>query len=398
MCVDPAVNPLGPSLSDADEELLHGVRELAGRLGNDEVIARDSAGRFPSEAWRELAAAGLTGLPIPTEFGGRGASAVATVAALTTLGGVCTDNGLMFALGAHLWACAEPIASFGTPEQKKQWLPGLCDGSFIGAHAATEPAAGSDAGAISTTAVRTSTGWTLNGHKTFITNGPIADIFLVTAVTDPSHGSMGISAFLVPRSASGLSIGEPIDKSGLRAAQMGEITLANCQLEADAVLGTPGAGMAIFTAAMTRERTFILAPTIGVMERLADECCRYASQRQQFGTPIGEFQSVSNRLADMRLRAYTARLLIERVAELTDRRQARMHDAAMVKLHLSESFLATAMDAVHIHGGRGYTTAMEFERMVRDAMGSRIYSGTSDIQRNLISRAGMRAARKHASL
>ena len=375
------------SLSDVDEALVEGIGELDGRLLHEEVIARDAAGTFSRAAWRELAAAGLTGLPVPEEYGGRGASAVSTVAALAELGRVCTDNGLMFSLGAHLWACTDPIALHGDDAQRKHWLPGLCDGSLIGAHAATEPEAGSDAAAIGTTAVPDGDGWLLNGTKTFITNAPVADVFLVTAVTEPSRGWLGLSAFLVPAGTPGLTVGPVVEKSGLRTAPMADVVMADCRVGPEALLGAPGAGMPIFTAAMVRERTFILAPALGVLARLADRCAEYAAGRRQFGAPIADFQSVSNRLAEMRLRAHTARLLTFWAAWLTDQRQVRPEHAAMVKLHVAEALLASALDAVQVHGGAGYTTGLELERMVRDAMGARLYSGTTDIQRNVISHA-----------
>ncbi|MGH3647263.1 MAG: acyl-CoA dehydrogenase family protein [Micromonosporaceae bacterium] len=363
------------------------ARELGERISKEDVIGRDRAGEFSYEAWRELAAAGLTGICVPTRYGGRGMTAVDAVAALEALGEGCTDNGLMFALGAHLWACAYPLVRFGTEPQRQRWLPGLADGTVIGAHAATEPGAGSDAAAIRTTAVKTGTGWALNGVKTFITNAPVAGLFLVTAVTEPDHGAMGISGFLVPGDAPGLSVGPVVDKSGLRTALMAELRLTDCVVGPDALLGAPGAGMALFTAAMTAERAFILAPALGTLHRLAEQCMTYAKRRRQFGAPLSDFQAVSHRIADMRVRAQSGRLLAYWVAGLTDQRKIRPHHAAMVKLQLAESLLASALDAVRLHGGAGYTTDLELERMVRDAMGAQLYSGTSEIQRDLIARA-----------
>ncbi|MGH3715162.1 MAG: acyl-CoA dehydrogenase family protein [Micromonosporaceae bacterium] len=374
------------SLGGVDDGFLSLVRELGQRIAKDDVISRDRTGEFSHDAWRELATAGLTGLCVPGEYGGRGDDAVTTVAALEALGESCTDNGLMFALGAHLWACAYPLARFGDPDQRARWLPGLAGGSLIGAHAATEAGAGSDAAAIRTAAIRAGDGWTLHGVKTFITNAPVAGLFLVTAVTEPDHGPMGISGFLVPGDAPGLTVGPAVDKSGLRTAPMAEVRLDDCRVGADALLGAPGAGMAMFTAAMTAERAFILAPALGVLHRLAEQCAAYARRRRQFGAPLADFQAVSHRIADARLRAQNARLLAYWVAWLTDQRQVRPHHAAMVKLQLAESLLATALDAVQLHGGTGYTTEPELERMVRDAMGARIYSGTSEIQRDLIAR------------
>ncbi|MGH3737544.1 MAG: acyl-CoA dehydrogenase family protein [Micromonosporaceae bacterium] len=374
------------SLGGSDSDYPRVARDIGERIGKD-TLARDRTGEFHHSGWRELAAAGLTGLCVPTRYGGRQLTATDTVAVLEALGGSCVDNGLMFALGAHLWACTYPLVRFGDDAQRERWLPGLASGGLIGAHAATEPGAGSDAAAIRTTAIRTDTGWVLNGTKTFITNAPVAGLFLVTAVTEPDHGAMGISGFLVPAGAPGLTAGPVVEKSGLRTALMAEVRLADCQVGPDALLGSPGSGMALFTAAMTAERGFILAPAVGTLHRLAEQCAAYAKRRRQFGSPLSGFQAVSHRIADMRLRAQSARLLAYWVAGLTDQRKVRPHHAAMAKLQLSESLLASALDAVQLHGGAGYTTELELERMVRDAMGARVYSGTSEIQRDLIARA-----------
>ena len=383
-------------VSDIDAAHTQAMRQLGTRLNTRDIMARDSAGTFCRQGWKELAAAGLTGLPIPQRYGGQHASALSTVTALAALGQTCTDNGLLFALGAHLWACADPIARFGTQAHKQQWLPGLCDGSLVGAHAATEPDAGSDAAGIRTTATRTPQGWVLNGEKTFVTNAPVADVFVVTARTHPERGSLGLSMFLLPRHTPGLTVGPPIATSGLRTAPMASVTFEDCHLDHDALMGAEGAGMALFSATMTHERTFITAPLVGALHRLAEQCATYTTQRHQFGVPIGDFQSVSNRVAQMRLRAETAALLTQKVAWLTDQRRARAHHAAMVKLHVSEAFLASALDAVQIHGGYGYATDTQLERMVRDAMGARLYSGTSDIQHTLIARARVQQPAKGA--
>ncbi|NUS71858.1 MAG: acyl-CoA dehydrogenase [Corynebacteriales bacterium] len=376
------------ALGAADESYVQEIRALGARLTAQDIIARDAAGLFSREAWKELAQAGLAGLPVSAEYGGKQASAQLAVAALSALGRTFADNGLMFALGAHLWACVDPINNFGTQTQKSRWLPGLADGSLIGAHAATEPQAGSDAGAIKTVAEKTATGWRLNGLKTYVTNAPVADVFLVSAITSPERGTLGMSIFVVPRITSGLVIGPVIDKAGMRTAQMSEVHFDDCEVPADALLGAEGAGMAIFTATMLRERSFINAPIVGVLQRLADQSMEYAKTREQFGTRIATFQAVTNRIADMRVRSATAELLMYRIAWLSDTGQIRAEDAAMMKLHSSEAFMASATDAMRIHGAFGYTTAAELERMQRDAMGALLYSGTSDIQRNIIARAG----------
>jgi alkylation response protein AidB-like acyl-CoA dehydrogenase len=326
------------------------------------------------------------GLPVPPEYGGVGATATTIAAVMDGLGYGCADNGLIFALGAQIWACEHPILRFGSEEQKRRYLPGLCDGSLIAAHAMTEPGSGSDAMSLSTAATRTDDGWVLNGSKTFATNAPESDVFVVFATTNRQLGFAGLSAFLVDRDTPGLDVGRPFSKMGLRTSHLGEVFFADCMIPEDALLGSVGAGLAIFNSSMRWERSLILAPAVGTMRRQLERSVAYARERVQFGQPIGSFQAVSHRLADMKLRLETAHLMLYRMAGLLDAGTATDLDAAMTKLHLSESLVKSSLDAVQIHGGSGYVSETGLERDVRDALGSRIYSGTSDMQRNVIAR------------
>lgn len=339
---------------------------------------------FAREAWRRCAEFGIQGLPIPTEYGGLGAEALSVVLALEGLGYGCKDNGLIFSLNAQLWACVLPIVKFGTQEQKARYLPRLSDGSIIAAHAMSEPGSGSDAFALSTTATPSGDGYVLNGSKTFVTNAPVADVLVVFATTDRSRGFAGLCAFLVPRDVPGLSVGRPLRKMGLNTSLMSEVFLNDCVVSADHLLGQPGAGMAIFNSSMEWERGCILACTVGTMQRQLERCIAYARERRQFGQPIGKFQAVSHRMADMKLRLETARLMLYKMGWLLDRGESTPLDSALTKLCLSESFVQSSMDALAIHGGYGYMAEYELERELRDAIGSRIYSGTSDMQRNII--------------
>jgi alkylation response protein AidB-like acyl-CoA dehydrogenase len=359
------------------------VAALARTL-NDDVAARDATHTFSRGAWARCAEIGIQGLPVPEEYGGSGAGATTIVLALEALGDGCTDNGLLFSLNAQMWACEIPIVRFGSEEQKRRYLPGLCDGSLIGAQAMTEPGSGSDAFGLATTAEQRDRSYILNGSKTFVTNGPEADVVVVFASTRPGGGFAGVSAFLVERATAGLSIGRPLEKMGLRTSPMSELFLEDCEVPAESMLGKPGAGFAIFNLAMLWERSCILASTVGAMQRQLERCVAHARERRQFGRPIGKFQAVSHRIADMKVRLETARLLVYRLAWLLERDEATPLDAAIAKLYLSESFLQSSLDALQIHGGYGYMAEYELEREVRDAVGSRIHSGTSDIQRNLI--------------
>jgi alkylation response protein AidB-like acyl-CoA dehydrogenase len=360
------------------------IIKFAQRELNDDLIQRDADEAFSPEAWKKCAAFGIQGLPVPEEYGGGGADALTIMLALEAIGYGCKDNGLIFSINAQMWSCEIPIVRFGTEEQKRRYLPGLCDGSLIGVQGMTEPGSGSDAFSLTTTAARTDGAYVLNGTKTFITNAPIADVFVVFASTDRSKGFGGISAFLVDRDAPGLSVSRPFHKMGLRTSPMSEVILSDCQIPAEHLLGPEGAGMAIFNSSMEWERSCILASATGTMERQVEQCLSYAREREQFRQPIGKFQAVSHRIVDMKVRLETARLLLYRLGWLKSRGKPSPMESALVKLYVSECFVRNSMDALQIHGGYGYMAEYELEREVRDAIGSRIYSGTSDIQRNII--------------
>jgi alkylation response protein AidB-like acyl-CoA dehydrogenase len=251
----------------------------------------------------------------------------------------------------------------------------------------TEPGSGSDAyGGLKTSAEKRGDHYVLNGTKTFITNAPVADLMVVFATVDPAKGAQGITAFLVERSAPGLSVIGPIAKMGLTTVPMGQVILENCPVPAAQRLGREGSGVAIFTHAMEWERAFILASAVGAMERLLETCIQYARRRQQFGQPIGKFQLVASRIVDMKLRLETARALLYKVAWLKAQDRSAFLEAALAKLYISESWVASCLDAMQVHGGYGYLTEFEVERELRDALGSKFYSGTSEIQRLIIAR------------
>ena len=373
-------------LDDEQRSLQRSIIAFAqGELGHD-LDRRDHEGTFPSEDWRKCAQLGLLGMPVPAEYGGLGVSAVTIAGALEGLGYGCTDNGLIFSLNAHMWACEMPIVHFGTEEQKRRWLPGMCDGSLIAAHGMTEPESGSDAFALRTTATPVDGGWLLNGSKTFVTNAPDSDLFIVFATTDRSLGFGGLCAFVLERGAPGLEVGAPFSKMGLRTSHLSELFLTDCHVSTNVLLGEPGGGMAIFNSSMRWERSLILAAAVGTMRRQLERCIAHARERVQFNAPIGSFQAVSHPLADMRLRLQTSHLMLYRIAALLDAGTATDLDAAMTKLHLSEALVKSSLDALQIHGGSGYVTETGLERDVRDALGGRIYSGTSELQRNVIAR------------
>lgn len=356
-------------------------RELA-----DDVAARDRTATFSREHWRRCAEVGLQGLPMPEAYGGGGADVLTAVLALEALGYACDDAGLCFGINAQLWSVQMPILRFGTEAQRQRYLPRLCSGEWIGAHAMSEPGSGSDAFAMTTRAVPQDGGYVLTGTKTFVSNAPAADLFVVFATVGREHGVLGITAFLVERDAPGLRVGRAIDKMGLRTSPMAEVILEECFVPAEQRLGREGRAAAIFNDSMEWERGCLLASEVGAMQRQLERCVAYARERQQFGRPIADFQSVSNRLADMKLRVEAARLLLYRAAWTKQQGCAAASEASEAKLFASEALVQSCLDAVQVHGGYGFTTEYGVERSLRDAVGSRLYSGTSDIQRAIIAR------------
>jgi len=367
------------------QELIRFARE---RLNRD-LLERDAQGSFSRNLWVECAKVGVQGLPIPEEYGGQGADALTTVVALEALGYGCRDNGLLFSLNAHMWSGAMPIARFGTEEQKRRYLPGLCDGTLIGVQGMTEPGSGSDAFSLKTTAEIRGDSVVLNGSKTFITNAPVADLFVIFASTRPSAGPLGISAFIVEAGTSGLEISPPMSKMGLRTSPTGELYFDNCVIPAENLLGRPGNGMAIFNHSIDWERGCILATAVGAMQRQLEQVIAYAKDRQQFGQPIAAFQAVSHRIAEMEVRLQASRMLLYKAAWAKDREGGNTTplESAEAKLFISEAWVQSSLDAIQIFGGTGYMTESEVERDLRDAIASRIYSGTSEIQRNIIAKS-----------
>lgn len=353
---------------------------------NDDLVDRDDRREFWREGWSRCARFGLTGLPVSEEYGGRGLGLPETIAAMEGLGYGCPDNGLIFGLNAALWTVVMPLAVHGTEEQKRRFLPGLCDGSTIGANAASEAEAGSDIFAMKTTAERRGDHWVLNGRKTWCTSAPVADLFSVYATTNPALGVMGLTAFLVPRETPGLRVVREIPKMGLRTVPMGEIALDDCAVPEAWRIGREGRGAEVFTGSMEWERGAILASTLGTMRRQLERCVVHARDRRQFGQPIGKFQSVSNRIVDMAVRLETCRPLVYKIGWLKALGRDATTEAAMAKLHVSECFVQNSLDAVRTFGASGYTCEMGLERDLRDSVGSLIFSGTNDVQKMILAK------------
>jgi alkylation response protein AidB-like acyl-CoA dehydrogenase len=365
-------------------DLQESIKRFATDKLNEDITARDWRGAFSRDLWIRCAQFGIQGLPVPQVYGGQDADIFTTVVAMEALGECCRDGGLLFSINAHMWSAAAPLLEFGTEEQKRRYLPGMCDGTLIAVHAITEPDAGSDAMALTTTAHPDGESYILNGNKHFITNGPVADLFIVFATVDRQQAWAGVTAFIVERDTPGVSVGSNMSKMGLRTSPTGELSFDNCRVPAANVLGAPGAGMIIFEFAMRLERACIMATSVGMMQRQLSDALAYANERRQFGHPIADFQAISHTIADMKVRLEAGRLLAYRGGWLADRGELDSLHASIIKLFLSEAYLQSSLDTLQIHGGYGFMTESGIEREVRDAVGARIYSGTSQMQRNII--------------
>jgi alkylation response protein AidB-like acyl-CoA dehydrogenase len=373
-------------LTPEQEQLKQAVVEFARRELGGDLVADDRASRPSRERWDAAARFGLHGLPIPEGFGGSGRDLLTTALAMEGLGYGCRDNGLVFSINAHIWSAEIPLLHFGSEEQKGAFLPRLVSGEWIGVHAMTEESSGSDAFNIKTTARRRGDRYVLKGAKTFVTNGPVADLVIVFATVDPDLGPEGITAFLVEKGTPGFDAARGLEKMGLRTSPMGEVYLDECEVPLERRLGPEGAGVAIFNRAMDHERACILAANVGTLQHQLEVCVERARTWERFGKPIGKFQSVSNRIADMTVRLEASRLLLYKAAWLHSRGGRAALESAIAKLHVSESFVQSSLDAIQVFGGYGYATETGIERDLRDAVGGTIYSGTSDIQRLIIAR------------
>ena len=346
----------------------------------------EGANSFPRAKWKKLAEQGLLGLTIPVEFGGGGLDCVSAAIILEALGYGCHDHGLVHAVCIQN-LCAIHINEYGDEKQKAELLPLLCDGTRIAAQAITEPGAGSDTGGIATTAEKDTEGYLLNGSKVFISNGPIADVIIVYAVSSPERKVLGrTSCFIVSGDAVGLSKGKPMEKMGLESLQNGELFFSDCKVSSGALLGREGRGSTMFSDAMNWERVLLFASFVGKLERVLERCITYANERKQFGSTIGSFEMVSSKIADMKVNLELSRLATQKAAWMIDNGGSPALAAAICKLFTSESCKAACLDAVQIHGGYGYMRDGGVERELRDSIAGTIYSGTSEIQKVIIAR------------
>lgn len=368
-------------LAPEHRELYEGTVRFARSLTID-VREADRHETFSRELWQRCADHGLLGLPMPPAYGGAGADVLSVIVAYQALGYGCRDNGLAFSLLSQLTSCQIPILHHGSEAVKQRYLPGLISGKLIAAHAASEPDSGSDVTRVRTLARPVDGGYLINGSKTFSSLGPISDVAIVLARVEGQEGAL--AEFVVPREV--YRVSRPMEKMGLRTSPMSELIFEDSFAPSDHVLGDAKSGLLRFLTTMEWERLCIMASSVGAMERQLEQCIEYARERKQFGSSIGKFQAVSHRIADMKLRLETSRLLLYAAAARKDRVGRAAIESAMVKLHVSECRQANALDACRVFGGYGVMTENEIERELRDAIPGLMYSGTSDIQRNTIAR------------
>ncbi len=374
-------------LTIEQERLRETLTELGRDLGDD-LVARDHAGCFSHRAWRTCGEVGVQGLPLPRDHGGVGADLLTTAVALESFGAACRDEGLTFSICAHMQSCAVPIWEYGSDQQKARFLPGLANGELIGGNATTEPESGSDAFAMNTTAVADGDHYVLNGSKTFVTNGPVADVLLIYALTNPEYRQFGgVSAFLVEKGTPGLEIGSDMKKIGLRTSPWCELGLRDCRVPAGDRLGEEGAGAAIFASSMDWERLLVSMTYVGRMQDTLERTIEYARTRRQFGQPIGKHQAVAGKIVEMKAHVEASRLLLYRAAWEKQRGGKGAQLAiSLGKWFATENRLRSALHAIAVHGGYGCAADLEIERELRNAVPGTIASGTSDIQKMVIAR------------
>lgn len=375
-------------VSAARKQLNHSPCHAHYGLGRSQVDAPDSGrdSSFTRQQWKVAASLGLTGLCLTAAQGGGGLSALDTALSLEAFGRGCQDTGLVFAVSAHLLACGVPIRDFASEQVRDGLLSGMADGSLIAANAMTEDDAGSDVGRLAATARHDNGDYIVDGEKSFASNAPVADIFVTYAVTNPKAGFLGVTAFVVPRDLPGVSVGEPLLKMGLASCPAARVSFRECRIPAAYRLGEEGQGTAIFQHSMNWERGCLFAAYLGLLGHQLQLCIDHARQRHQFGRAIGSFQAVSHRIAVMKQRLESARWLLYRACWLLDRGRDHAAAASLAKVAVSEAAVANSIDALQIFGGAGYLSSTGVEQHLRDCVPSTIFSGTNEIQREIIAR------------
>ena len=364
------------------------VREFAVNEVKPIAAEIDETERFPMENVKKMAELGMMGIPFPKELGGAGGDVLSYIISVEELSKVCGTTGVI--LSAHTSLCASLIYENGTPAQKEKYLVPLAKGEKIGAFGLTEPGAGTDAAGQQTTAVLDGDNYILNGSKIFITNGGVAETFIVFAMTDKSQGTRGISAFIVEKGFPGFSIGKKEDKLGIRASSTTELIFENCIVPKENLIGKEGKGFGIAMKTLDGGRIGIAAQALGIAEGAYEETIKYMKERKQFGRSLSAFQGLQWMIADMETKIEAAKLLVYKAAWLKQNKLPYSVDAAKAKLFAAEVAMDVTTKAVQLHGGYGYTKEYPVERMMRDAKITEIYEGTSEVQKMVISGNALR--------
>lgn len=370
------------SLTEEQQLLQTMARDFAVREVLPKAAEIDKNHRHPSELVARMAELGLLGIAVPEEYGGSGMDHVGYVLAMEEISRACASTGVIMSVNNSL--VCDPIWRFGSEAQKREFLAPLAAGKKLGCFGLSEPEAGSDAAAQRTVAVLDRGEWVINGTKNWITNGPVADVMVLFAMTDREQGHRGISAFIVPMDGKGVRCGEPDDKLGIRGSKSSQVYFDDARLPADALLGEVGQGFKVAMSTLDGGRIGIAAQALGIARACLEDSVDYALQRKTFGKPIAQHQAIQWKLADMATEIDAARLLTLRAAALKDAGQAYGKAAAMAKLFASDVANKAAREAIQIFGGNGYVTEFPVERHFRDAKITEIYEGTSEIQRLVI--------------
>lgn len=362
------------------------VRDLAKRFADEEIVPfareNDIIECFPVDIIKKMAQIGLLGAPVPERYGGAGLDFISDAIIFEEIGRACSSVRTTVSVQVSLVEVG--ILNWGTEEQKARYLPALCKGELIGAFAITEPDVGSDAAGIKTLAIKKDDGWVLNGSKTWITSGSVADIVIVFAQTDPSKGHKGIACFIVEKGTPGFTSREIKGKLGLRASDTAQLFFEDCLVPGRALLGNIGEGFKMAMASLDNGRYGVAAGCVGIIQGCVDACVRYANERVQFGKSIASFQLIQDMIARMVVDLNAARLLVYRAGDLKNRGIRNTLETSIAKYFASEAAVRAATDAVQIHGAYGYSNEYPVERYLRDAKVATIYEGTSQIQKLII--------------
>jgi len=382
------MSTLYPTLQYGHSEELGLLRDTVHQFAAREIAPRaasiDQDNEFPTDLWCKMGDLGLLGITIPEQYGGSGMGYLAHAIAMEEISRASASVGLSY--GAHSNLCLNQIKLNGSEAQRSQYLPKLCSGEHIGALAMSEPSAGSDVVSMRLRAERQGDDFVLNGSKMWITNGPDADVYVIYAKTDPDAGSKGITAFIVERDTPGFSRAPKLDKLGMRGSNTCELVFEDCRVPALAILGQEGAGVRVLMSGLDYERAVLSAGPVGILQACLDVVLPYVHEREQFGQPIGEFQLIQGKLADMYARCSASRAYLYAVCEALDRGEQGRKDAAAVILYTAEAATQSALDAIQLLGGNGYVNDYPTGRLLRDAKLYEIGAGTSEIRRMLVGR------------